>query len=155
MGFAFFIFVMIAGAASAGAEEICRICLDTPKPTSELITGKGGSHPGQGEGNRINKLPKPMFTGQLFYVVDDQEKVSLPPNKGVYFTISDQKRHSLKIVGPSGKSWDKISFNCSEYENGTKIFFEKYGFYSPGWKTNPLPKDPKKCPWHPDHISEK
>lgn len=131
--------------------NMCNICLYTPEPTSEMRHGKGGNTVAQGEQDHVEKLSAPLYTGDLFFSFDNQDRLPLPSKKGVFLSVQGKKYHTIKILSSTGKSWAKIPFNCSEYEYGSKIKFESSGFYSAGWKTYPLPKDVTKCPWHPEH----
>lgn len=136
------------------AADICNVCLDTPTPTTKMITGRGGSSMPM-DADKVRVLDKPIFTGELFYELDNTDPKPLPKEKGVFFTISDKNTHTIKILGPSGKNWGKVKFDCSEYKYGSRISFSSYGFYGPGWKTFPLPKKNEKCEWHPNHPEGK
>ena len=133
------------------AEETCNVCFYTPKPTSEVRHGKGGNSISQGDKEQVQKLKTPIYSGDLFYSVDGNEKLSLPKNEGVFFSLPSKGNHAIRVLSATDKTWAKIDFSCSEYKYGSKIRFESSGFYSAGWKTYPLPKDAKKCPWHPEH----
>ena len=132
-------------SARAWAGDECNVCLYTPPETSTLHTGKGGSTTEEGT---TQKLAQPLFTGELFYVVDGGEKQPLPKGKGVFFVINDKKKHVVSIVDAAGKPWSRIPLDCSEYATGTKLQFKADDFYSPGWKATALPKDGK-CPFKP------
>lgn len=119
-----------------------------PPEIKELQTGKGSSSDGE---SHSEKLATPLFSGALFYSLDGSEIKPLPAGRGAFFQISDRKKHEIKIMNETKKSWGKIRFDCGEYKNGTKIFFQNGGTYGPGWRTNPMPKNPAKCRWHPDH----
>ena len=130
------------------AAEICNVCLHTPPETKQLHAGKGA---GYGEQGHTTKLEKPLFSGSLFYSLDDSEKKPLPLLGGVFFQINDRKKHKIRILSESGKSWGIVPFDCSEYKYGTKMVFHQDSFYSPAWRTYPMPKNERKCPWHPEN----
>ena len=82
------IFNTLFVASFCVAADICNVCLDTPPETQQLHTGKGGSHNPHGH---TTKLEKPLFTGPLFYSLDNSEKLPLPLHSGVFFKLYDQK----------------------------------------------------------------
>lgn len=141
------LFLLLATIESAWAVSICRVCLTTPQEISQLTSHNGtrsGSQP------RSRKLVRPLFTGDLFYSVDDEEPKPLPKGQGVYFELNDRMPHQMRILrADRQKVWHRFSFDCGAHDQGLDIRFAAQAAYSPGWMVYPLTTDPRKCSWHP------